>query len=292
MRQSALLLGNGLNRAIDNTAWEDLIRTVHEQYEITGDASYTNFPLAFEQIELTALSNGTAKENDLKKMVAKYLPELKDLSLHKQYLALPFQEIMTTNYDYNLEKAVLSNFDRKAYPRVTKETKHSLGRSVTVEGKRIWHIHGEARYPTTICMGYGHYCAHLARLMEKLGKERIAGADSPYLFHYLYHHGDPNPPWPVLLFTHDIYIVGLALTTVEIDLWWLLSWRKRLMHTHPKLAIANTIHYYFREGECDAERRALLVSMGVELHPFMLVDDNWKGMYAAILKSLGKQIKQ
>lgn len=49
MRQSALLLGNGLNRAIDNTAWEDLIRIVHEQYEITMDASYTN------------PSNGTAK---------------------------------------------------------------------------------------------------------------------------------------------------------------------------------------------------------------------------------------
>lgn len=284
MNPAALLIGNGLNRVSTDVAWINLLKHLQEYYDIECSNEYTNFPLEYERIEQAAIQKGMLKENEVKTLLAKNLPVVTDFSLLKQYASLPVDAILTTNYDYNMELSLSCSYDRGKEKSSTRETKHSLFRYTQVADRKIWHIHGEAQCPNTICMGYEQYCSHLSKMHEVLTTPKKGFSNRPYLDHVLLHHDDPNPPWPVLFFTHDLHIIGLQLGLIEIDLWWLLSYRNRLRILRPELNISNKIHYYYESKGCDAEQISLMDSMGVELHAVTLVRNNWKRLYSDVLK--------
>ena len=82
----------------------------------------------------------------------------------------------------------------------------------------IFDISMEKNQPRSICIGYDQYCSYLSRLHECLTKPQVGFSGRPYLEYVLLHLDDPQSLWPVLFFTHDIYIVGLRLSLMEIDL--------------------------------------------------------------------------
>lgn len=84
------------------------------------------------------------------------------------------------------------------------------------------------------------------------------------------------------LFHTYIHIVGLTMSFMETDLWWLLSYRRHLMLEIPELKINNEIHYYYSDGKCEAEQIALMDSMGIQLHSQPLIRQNWARMYNEI----------
>lgn len=286
MHKNALLIGNGLNRVSTNAAWTDLLQNLQSTFKLECFSEYTNYPLEFERIDQAVIAQGHPNQMSAKRLIAQRLPPVSDNSLIRQFAQLPTDSILTTNYDYNIEMAINPQYNRRNQKASTKETKHSLNRFTVVNNRKIWHIHGEAYCPNSICMGYEQYCSHLSKLHTTLTQPKQNYSRRPYLDHVLLHNDDPNPPWPVLFFTHDIYIVGLQLSLMEIDLWWLLSYRKRMMLLKPKLHICNEIHYYYKEGEATDEQRSLLESMGVVLHPVPLIRNNWAKMYTAILNQL------
>lgn len=286
MTKNVLLIGNGLNRVTMNSAWTDLIQELQNAFDLERFSGYTNYPLEFERIDQAVIASGNRSGMSAKKLIAQHLPVISDFSLIQQFTNLPMDVIMTTNYDYNIEMAIDATYNRRKQKASTTETKHSLNRYTVVNNRRIWHIHGEAFCPNSICMGYEQYCSHLSRLHTILTQPKQNYSKRPYLDHVLIHEDDPNPPWPVLFFTHNIYIVGLQLSLMEIDLWWLLSYRRRLMLLRPDLKINNEIHYYYREGEANDEQRSLLETMGVTLHPMPIVRSNWLKMYMSISNQL------
>lgn len=291
MKKSALLIGNGLNRVSAETAWTDLLKEVQSALGIKASTGYTNYPLEFERIDQAALAQRDGTIASAKREIAKRVPTICDYSLLREYTDLPVDALLTTNYDYNLEKAIYKGYSRRTERSSTKETKHSIYRYTTVGDRRVWHIHGEAQCPHSICMGYEQYCSHLARLHTLLTQPKQGFSHRPYLDHVLLHNDDTNPPWPVLFFTHNIYIVGLQLSLMEIDLWWLLSYRKRLMLQKSSLSICNEIHFFFKETETTNEQCLLLESMGVTLHPVRLKDNNWRALYEDIARSIKELLK-
>jgi hypothetical protein len=52
--------------------------------------------------------------------------------------------------------------------------------------------------------------------------------------------------WVEYFFTHDVHILGLNLDFVEMHLWWLLTYRARLM-VENRISIQNDIYYYLPE---------------------------------------------
>lgn len=291
MRKSALFIGNGLNRAMDNKAWIDMIEEMRKKYDVEGTSKYTNLPLEFERIYLEARKNGKVENTyNLKKDIVYFLPEVSDFTLHKKFMALPIEDILTTNYDYYLEKAMISEFQRKNYNSHTKEIKHSLFRRIEVNNKTIWHIHGEAHCPASICLGYDQYCTYLANVIDLLTHPKPDFCKKPYLRHFLETGEVYRETWLTKIFTHDCFILGLTMSFLETELWWILSYRMRFMLENPQYGLSNRIHYFYPvyEGACNDEQLLLLESMGVELHPIPNPIKNWTKMYENILTEIEK----
>ncbi len=289
---NALLIGNGLNRAIDNNAWSDLIRSMQEYYAVEAVSNQSNLPLEFERIYLSAKSNSLIeKVSDLKNEICRRLPSVDRFELHSQYTSLPVEVILTTNYDYFLEKSIDISFCRKNCKSSTKEQKHSLFRYILCGSKKIWHIHGESHTPLSICLGYDQYCSYLSRMHEFLTKPLEGVCREPYLRHVLSSREQIQESWLPLFFTHNIHIVGLSLSFIELDLWWLLSYRMRFILENPKYKINNCIHYYYAEGRCEDDQLSLLDSMGVVLHPRTVIRDNWTRFYTDIFRDIQKNLR-
>lgn len=141
------------------------------------------------------------------------------------------------------EKAELKNRG------VVKEKTYSVFRQKILSNTKVWHIHGEINSPRSILLGYEHYSGQLQHIRNYV----ILGARDEYknfrsnsLISLIKKRKEENNSWLDLFFSKDIYIVGLTLDFVEIDLWWLITHRARAK-LEMKLPIKNAIKYYYPE---------------------------------------------
>lgn len=92
--------------------------------------------------------------------------------------------------------------------------------------------------------------------------------------------------WAELFFNSNIYIVGLGLSSDELDIWWLLMRRAQLLADRDMSGkIANRIIYFpliTEEGRRDFTPFDVL---HVECEPCKVIDGNWK---KDILQDLGR----
>lgn len=295
MSNYALFIGNGLNRASDNKAWIDMVDEIRLRYTSDASIPYSNLPLEFERIYLDAKKQGTAnKAYDLKLSIIHYIPKVKELDLHIKFTSLPIENFITSNYDYYIEKSIDSTFNRSKLNSHTKELKHSLFRYINVDQKKVWHMHGEMHCPESICLGYDQYCTYLSKVISYLTQPYPGLCTQPLLRFFLSGGEVKQKAWPLLFFTHNIFILGITLSFIEIDLWWLLCYRMRFILENPQYNIANRLHYYYvaNNRELDDDRISLLESVGVKLHPIPLVRNNWKKLYFTILANIDEIIKK
>lgn len=231
--KSALLVGNGLNRCYENAIpWDKLLQNIANEYQVSFNAG-NPFPLEFESIANQILAQDSRKSKDvyseLKGKISKMVCEQKPIcgSLHELFVRdIPLDNILTTNYDYMLERAFYGKSQPEPKAKDASETKYSIYRFAKYAEKSFYHIHGEANYKDSLCLGYEHYAAYLAKMREYLKakpvvSQRISGNELP-----------EKSSWIDLFFTHDIYVVGLRLDTNEIDLWWLLTYRAYLYYSN------------------------------------------------------------
>ena len=129
--------------------------------------------LAYEQIFNMATVNA-----NVKKVSKSTLDELKKLDLLKsgydsfikKFVELPINIILTTNFDYAIERTITPSFcfeDNKGNIATYNETFRSTIRHTKLDDKKIFHIHGELGLEKTICLGTFHYMANLTKIIEK-----------------------------------------------------------------------------------------------------------------------------
>lgn len=161
--------------------------------------------------------------------------------IHEKLMDVAPKILLTTNYDYFLELAADPNF--KLGRASTRETLYSKERFRDSGGHRIYHIHGEASAPSSICLGYGHYVGSIQYIRSELTKAATKKEHLYHLYAVLKDYEKPVPNrWYYYFFTADIYILGFGLDAAEQDIWWLLNYRAELMRTRPGL-ITNKIVY-------------------------------------------------
>lgn len=296
MTKNAILLGNGLSRASNNKSWTDMLEVVRKKYGVEDENPYTNLPLEFERVYWEAKKRGAIKNTyALKSEIASSISSAVDLSLIRMLSSLPCHDIMTTNYDYYIEEALHSSFNRSKNTSNTKERKNSIYRHIHVSDKRVWHIHGEAHCPDSVCLGYEQYCTYMSAMINHLAhppESRLGITSRPLLRYYLEGGQIKSPSWLLLFFTHDIHILGLTMSLLEIDLWWLLSYRRRFMLDNPTYKISNRIYYYYadHDGKISGEQISLLKSLDVELCQIPLENDNWRNVYTRAITQIGQKM--
>ncbi len=282
----ALLVGNGINRVFCDSdySWSDLLQDLSNIRSGNIDLSnpFKPLPLAFEEIL-------KAKNNDyknavrvLKKKTAEIFAKLPVREVHRMIAGnTKYRNIMTTNYEYTLEKAYAeihypnSDFRDHCISKLsTNEEIHSLMRKYEFADERlvVWHIHGEINHTkysnaekilpsNSILIGYNQYISYLdtiyryfftnkktkyteySSLQEKMTK---CMADLNRL---------DIDTWIDFFFFRDIDIIGLTLDFSEMHLWWILNRRFSLIkdsdifneESDKKASFnpTNTITYYY-----------------------------------------------
>ena len=285
---SCLLLGNGINRCCGGLSWEELLNKIARNYFTSIDTGYSN-TLAFEQLKCTILSrNIKLQSNDFAYDV---IAELDRISQDKYdeifefYKNIGFSNILTTNFDYSIERSLVSDYQYDKYTRyvIPQETKCSRIRHLIINDINIFHIHGELGKTGTICLGNVHYAMNLKAIMDSVlnySKETDAYTLKPSIF-----EDDNLISWAQLFFTKDIFIVGLGLYDCDMDLWWLIAYRKQLILNGDK-RIKNKITYYYLYEEKNQQFLDCLESMDVEVQQREVQENDWKTNYIDIAKNI------
>lgn len=276
-----LLLGNGINRAYARDSWNDLIKTI-----AGGKPCESNLPMPLKIVQAT----NNQVEARLKEFLLDATNLKGEVTQHdmrktlRRVLAMGFSDILTTNYSYELEIAA-TDMAQVGMRQLIKVRRHTSAvcraegkyflhtyQEVAYEGvtNRIWHIHGEARNPSSIVIGHYHYGNLFSKIrqylkqvgngyaikqdMQETGNEKVISTRS----------------WIDSFILGDIYIVGFGYNVAEFDMWWLLERKIR------EKARTGKVHYYYRE--MDAEKTDvcdvlnLLKCYGVVLHPMPEVE--------------------
>ena len=258
MKNKVLLIGNGINNIEQEYTWNNLIDDLIESTGAAGQIDKENkpFPLLYEQIYADAIKKRNYTESEIKKIIARIMLKLEPNEIHKEIINLRCSDILTTNYDFTLEKLLTDDIHSLSNSsEVVQEKKYSLFRHYNVNNLNIWHINGDAKTPNSIALGFEHYSGHIQKMRDYVEneasyenrkfealKEKLKTGNIEY-FSWLDH-----------FFTKDIYILGLALDFFEIHLWWLFTYRYRAK-TEEKIPITNKIVYFYPSPYINKERK-------------------------------------
>lgn len=272
-----LLLGNGINRSFNFSSWDKLLDSISEKTIESVD----EVPYPFRAILLTK-----DNINEKLKTIAFELSEMHPPAEEKEQLHLlakPFDVILTTNYTYEIEKSLCSNFNvaikspskqrKVVYKDATKFSKAILHTCFEIPntGKSVWHIHGEAAKPDTIILGHYFY-----------GK--VISAMQHYLSNFLRRYKASLKAkrdfecrsWIDYFLVGNVTIIGLGLDLSEIDLWWLINAKKR--------HFANS-HLTFYKPDIKKSERLLAEAYGMQIAEACF-NGNYKEYYLKAIREI------
>ena len=246
-KEFAVLVGNGINNIHNDNSWNALIDAIVEYCKIDfaiHPEKRKNFPLLYEEIFLHSARHHRIKEQALKAFIAEKVMAFTGNELHEKFRKLETRHILTTNYELLLEGSTPTSNSS-----IVRERLYSVFRHFTIGGKKIWHIHGDCLSPSSINLGFEHYSGQLQHIRNYVAtgpsyqSKKISKLP---LVRRLEYGNVKNYSWVDLFFTTDLHIIGLTLGFVESDLWWLLTFRARLL-IERKALIKNQITYYIPE---------------------------------------------
>lgn len=306
MNKKTLFLGNGFSRAICGgvPSWDEVLQWEGDKIDnntILYEASYQNEK---------RIGNETAKETELRKkkgiigkINSKRIYNADDIDLFGEMLKRRnITNIITTNYDSIIEDILVSKchykmsssrYDEKIYSVRRKKTYNSPDKNHSIT---LWKIHGDGRDDNEMCktltLGLDHYCGYIAKISayikgqydfpkddnsrERIPCEKMDDKCKNGTF--------TDHSWIDLFFCSDMYISGFGMDYAEIDIWWLIIRRARLMMELNNKEINNRIHFLY--SICyDAGKKGLfdaLGAFGVECQPICTSGNYLKKLFNAI----------
>ncbi len=285
-----LFLGNGINAFSTGYDWNQLISHLSESL---GVASYLHiqnapFPLTYEELFFKSIKKSHHKESKMKRIIADETLKFAPNEIHEMVMDSNINEIITSNYDYNLQRVVTAQPDKLKNDGTIREVKYSLFRHHNLKDKKIWHMHGEVNSPQSIILGYEQYVGNLQRMRNYVvnGTGAFYKAFKKEALIRRLKNVKTIDSWLDLFFLKNIHLVGIRLDFEETDLWWLLTFRARLKYYQRDKQVKNKIYYYVpSQYERRSETKlALMRSIGVEVRS---IDQTHNiGYYSKIIKAI------
>lgn len=260
-----LLLGNGINRSFGGKSWQNLIDVINVRTDVDSKAlDRHNVPFPLQAVLVTNNDIKSAMENN-KAAFDGALETGEQKSALQKLLSFGFDDILTTNYTYELECAAFDcpTVSDSKLKRISESTVGKVEGQYLIHsynrvrfGKtenRVWHIHGECRKPNSMILGHYWYANQLARMK----KESDSAGDS-----YYRRQTEGRAPildsWIDSFILGDVYVLGFGFDFSEIDLWWLLNRKQR------EKADTGKVYFYEMSGEENYEKTELLRLFGAE----------------------------
>ena len=303
-RPKVLLLGNGLTRNSGGLSWNEAIQ------EISKDGSklkrFMKNPDNIKDgytIPYTPLALVTAPFDD-KERRQKYV----EVFNQKDYLippvldrliALPFSAILTTNYTYEVENALLSGFSNlkqavqlrkcKSFHQGNTADTYLIERCniVSPSSPQVWHIHGETNRKSSIVLTHDEYARLISSMLRYLREQGNRYYETIEEFEFR--------SWIDYILMADVYTVGLSFDFAEFDLWWMLGRRKR------EKAPTGRIIFYEYESDCKNSKQEALRALGIEVRclgfnsqnkkNYASVDGFYNDFYKAAIDDIENELK-
>ena len=294
---SAILLGNGLNRCMDGyPSWDDLLQGIGNEF-FSRMGHKVNSLLKYDAVMCKATESYGASDAEFKvfeHLKALNKPDLAiaNAELFSSILDSDVDTVLTTNYDYDLETALIHGpssplFGGEIKHRYKKHSRANDKRCSVIGNLEIHHIHGEINYQNSICLGITKYVDSLAKTMALLSAGETSQDTSSLgrlIDSDVFTQGSGwKKTWAELLFNSNISIIGLGLSSDELDIWWLLMRRAQLL-TYPDLRekITNRIFYFPVIGGDSDFDDSPFEALHVDTKPRRVIDGDWGGAYKAI----------
>ena len=285
-KEKVLFAGNGFNSLDRNyVSWTELIRLLFKKFGVndTYICSYVNKISPYMQYEILAQAilekNGKFDENDEEKIRQEiaYLTSqsLECKSVH-EVAVKTYDRIITLNYDSCFEEAALNG--NKKFPQSVSKNIYQLKVDLQDENrikncmtKEVWHPHGavsEKGQVNSLCMWFQTYIQNVADIKQKVSlsiNEMLEALQKEEF-------SEKITSWFQLFFTTDVDVIGTELSYSELDVWWVLTFRSRLIREGKLKKGFNKIRYFMLspyEGETLSEDKismvSLLMSMDIEI---------------------------
>lgn len=301
-RETSLLFGNSLNRLSDHpVSWEALLESIKGSRPFVSKHLPNTMIYERAVLEKPMVGDDVRDiEAQVKKQIAELMKKMPTNDFYGQLLDLGFSNYLTTNYDYAFKNAILSRNGYSEQDRSSEDV-YSVRRRTEIWNKgkevcKIWNFHGEVNYPTTIMLGLDHYCGSVGKVDAYVkGNYKFQQDKKEVTVSSIMDKLSGKAPWDghswvELMFKSDVHIIGLSLDYSEIDLWWILNRRARIMKSVKKdFGLSNEVFYY--ETSIDDEKRDLLKAMNVKVieadRPTSKV--GWEGYYRSIIKHIAKK---
>lgn len=236
---NVLLFGNGMLIGNGGISWPQFIAGIARNgkdvniYKERQEDNYFQVPNTIITVATSEIED-TKRRGKYKKIIEK---QNQRGSKEIEKLAnLPFDVILTTNYTYELEEVWYSNYNNLsekfqrelAYNTDERDAKYLIHtfNKVSDNAKPIWHIHGEARRPSSIILTHDEYI----KLIEKIVTHNKQGKKYETMRNDL-----AMTSWIDYLLTGNVYVVGFGFDYAEFDMWWMLNRRLRMKNCTGKI---------------------------------------------------------
>ena len=234
-RPKVLLLGNGLCRAYGGISWDRLLDEIKDS-QYTRSASAYIMPMPLKAAMLTNNTLATKMRGIVREDAAgtrwssftRTTPEMREVI--RQAIGKGFDYVLTTNYSYEIEAALLDAPSLRQRQIAALMNHHEVDNAQTqylintynqVGEIPVWHIHGEARKPDSMVIGSFYYGKILRRCVERLDAQK--GEE----FKVNFRTGKPQKigSWVDAFVLGDVSILGFGLDFSESDIWWLIEYK-------------------------------------------------------------------
>ena len=258
-----LLVGNGINKLFDKESdyfdVDSLLEKSKRTFkECNGNSDSLRFPM-----KISAMYNGN--EVAASKDVKEFLEKEMDISDEKkkfisELLNLNVTELLTTNYSFEFEKTKFEDISigkikyqyQKGTEKDLTKKEENLGIYQYIkldENKNLWHIHGIATRENSIILGQYNYGDLLSEIINYTSN-LIDRWNTDIPFDYC--------SWIDYFVANDIHILGFAFDLAEIDLWWLLAYKKRHFPFRK-------VYFYSKSGDLNSDVRTMLCTYDVNI---------------------------
>ena len=284
---NVLLVGNGILRAYNGDSCDSYIDKLMEENNLLYDKDKLN-KLSFPQrIVVASGDRVNVYSRDTLIGLSDIQITEEQAEFYRKVLDINVDAILSTNYSFELEQSIYDPWGKNIHwknrhyikKKVTpKEKQFGLYEFIDLNGKKLFHIHGNAHVPTSIIIGHYYYGKLLGQIQNYITSfmKRYNKAISV---------GKVYQPlnWVEFFLISNVYVIGMGMDLAEVDLWWLICCKKR--------HFPNTkIYFYEPEKDTPAEKKMLLETYGVEIKSLGITCDSgeydYKGYYKNVLADI------
>ena len=234
-----LMIGNGISRSFEGDSWRNMIDNTLNRY----DSKYTMEEIEALPSNMQIVAASKNHVNDCMSCIARDLKE-KELSekmlnfISEFIIDIPIDTIITTNYTYEVERALDRNYSyhynnrarRKMVDGTERENQVMLYRYnhvVDTNGKEeryknIWHIHGEMCTTTTMVMGHYYYGILVGTIRDYIAKNNGYWKDCRNKGRLV-----KVKSWIDYFLMGDVYVDGFGMDLSEYEFWWLACLKQK-----------------------------------------------------------------